>query len=109
MAWLLGFGLFFETVWVAKMTVEGGFFRNPWSAHIVLPLFYTAGAFTLWVVLHFGFPKQRSASEGWRYFLTCLLYSCPLALLALCCMGNVDLKWGQVAFDDWAYRSGLWR
>jgi phosphatidylserine synthase 2 len=106
-AWVGTIALFMETVFIAKMTVEGQYFKEPTPASIGIPWIIAGSMMAVWVVLYFGVPCLRKIFVT-RLLLNVLYFGAFLVLLAMCCMANTDTQWYLEEFNAFVNEHRLW-
>ena len=107
MAWVGTAALAAESMLICKMALEGGYFREPTPAYVGIPWIIAVASFATWALLFYGAPKLRRNFVS-RLVLNFFFWLSPAALLALCLMGNVDLRWGRDEFDAFVLKHNLW-
>lgn len=104
-AWVTTLGLIVETIWIAKMAVEGNYFVDAsMPTHIAVPWMAAITLFVTWLVLFFAVlpPQQRREKRGMFYrAVNILFYGALLCILGLFLMGLPDLQIGRASFEQW--------
>ncbi|KPI83928.1 putative Phosphatidylserine synthase [Leptomonas seymouri] len=102
-AWVTILGICVETIWIAKMAVEGHYFQDAvMPTHIAVPWMVAIASLSVWLVLYFGVLslEQRNRRRGLGYFcVNVFFYAAALCILGLFLMGLPDLQLGRHAFE----------
>jgi phosphatidylserine synthase 2 len=106
-AWVGSIALMMETVFIAKMAVEGGYFQAPTPAVIGIPWIIAGSMLFMWFALYFGIPVLRKYIVT-RVLLNTLYFGAFLVLFMMCCMANADMQWKLAEFNEFVQRYHLW-
>lgn len=102
-AWVAISILLLETILIAKLAMEGGYFQDPMPNYIAVPWMLAVLLFAMWLALFFGVVslQQRQEKRGLLYAISnVFFYGCCGCILALFAMGMPDLQLGRRAFED---------
>lgn len=102
-AWVAITILILETIFIAKLALEGKYFQEQMPIYIALPWMIAIFLFMLWFVLFFGILslKQRRKKQGVMYVLSNIIfYGCCGCIFALFVMGMPDLQIGRNLFEQ---------
>lgn len=102
-AWVTILGICVETIWIAKMAVEGHYFQDAvMPTHIAVPWMAALACLAVWLLLYFGVLslEQRNRRRGVAYMgVNLFFYAAALCIVALFLMGLPDLQVGRRAFE----------
>ncbi|ESL11005.1 phosphatidyl serine synthase [Trypanosoma rangeli SC58] len=101
-AWVSISALLLETIWIAKLAMEGGYFLQSMPSHIAIPWTFALLFFVVWFALFFGVVslRQRQERRGvWYAVSNLFFYAGCGCVLALTLMGLPDLQVGRQSFE----------
>ncbi|RNF22363.1 phosphatidyl serine synthase [Trypanosoma conorhini] len=101
-AWVSISALLLETIWIAKLAMEGGYFYQPMPTHIAVPWMCAIFLFAVWFALFFGVLslRQRRERRGvWYAVSNLFFYAGCGCVVAMFLMGMPDLRLGRESFE----------
>ncbi|PWU90206.1 putative phosphatidylserine synthase [Trypanosoma cruzi] len=115
-AWVAISALLLETIWIAKLSIEGGYFQEPMPVYIAVPWTCALFLFFVWFLLFFCVVslRQRQERRGVWYALSNLFfYTGCGCVVAVVMMGMPDLQLGRKRFErfmvPYEHRVLFWR